>query len=141
MNNLFISSYITIPEQELEFLTSRSGGAGGQHVNKTDSKVSIHWNIVTSSALNDQQRVLLLQNLASRLTQDGVLIVSNSESRSQFQNKEQAIVTFVDIVKKALFIPKKRMKTKISKAVKEKRLESKSRHSLIKKLRSSKFDD
>lgn len=141
MNNFIISSSITIPEHELEFFTSRSGGAGGQHVNKTDSKVTIHWNVVTSTVLNDEQRALLLKNLASRLTQEGELIVSNSESRSQFQNKEQALAQLAYLIKKALFAPKKRMKTKISKAVKEKRLDLKSRHSAAKKLRKVSFDD
>src|SRR6185503_9157938 len=82
-NDLFIKNGITIPEHELEITASRSGGAGGQHVNKTDTKITIRFNIKNSSALTEEQKQLILEKLQSRITEDGDLIIHNSESRSQ----------------------------------------------------------
>lgn len=136
-----IKNGIAIPEFELEISTSKSGGAGGQHVNKTETRVTVRWNVRNTTVLTDEQKQRVLNNLQSRLTVDGDLIVHNGSSRSQQQNKEMALATLAHEVRKALHVPKKRMKTKVSQAAKEKRLHKKGQRSEVKKLRSKKFFD
>ena len=140
-NNVSIKNGIVIPDSEIEITVSRSGGPGGQHVNKTDTKVTVHWNVRNTSALNETQKERVLQNLQSRLTSDGELIVNNSASRSQQTNKENALLQLAKIVRNALHVPKKRMATSVPKGVKESRLRAKAVRSSIKKMRSKKFAD
>jgi ribosome-associated protein len=135
-NDLFIKNGIIIPDNELEITTSRAGGPGGQHVNKTDTRITVRWNIKTSSALTDDQKQLIMEKLQSRVTDDGDLLVHNSESRSQQQNKKNALINLAAIVRNALHVAKKRIATKIPKALKEARLQSKARRSDTKKMRS-----
>jgi ribosome-associated protein len=141
-HDIFLKNGIIIPEHELEITTSRASGPGGQHVNKTDTRITIRWNVKTSNALTEEQKERVLQNLQARLTSDGDLIINNSASRSQQQNKENARLQLAQEVGKALYVPKKRMKTKVSKAVKESRLQEKTQRGNIKKMRSKKhYDD
>ena len=135
-NDLFIKNNIVIPEHELEITTSRSGGAGGQHVNKTDTRITIRWNMLTTSVLTQEQKEYVLKKLSSRITEDGDLIVHNSESRSQQQNKKNALHNLATLVRHALHVPKKRIVTSVSKALKEARLKNKSHRSSIKKMRT-----
>jgi ribosome-associated protein len=130
---------IIIPEHELEITASRSGGAGGQHVNKTDTRITVRWNIKNSSVLTDEQKERILEKLQSRITQDGDLIVHNSESRSQQQNKKNALNNVTALIRNALDVPKKRIATKVSKALKEARLKSKAHRGAIKQMRSKKI--
>jgi ribosome-associated protein len=139
MNDIKIKNGISIPYNELEIATSRSGGPGGQHVNKTETRVTIRWNVKRTSALPEYLKDLVLKNLESRLTADGDLIINNNESRSQLQNKKNAIENFITVIRNALFVPKKRMKTTIPKKEKEKRLHEKKRRGEIKKGRSNKI--
>jgi ribosome-associated protein len=134
-----IKNGIVIPDHELEITASRAGGPGGQHVNKTDSRITVRWNIKNTVALSDEQKARVLGNLQSRLAGDGDFIVHNSASRSQQQNKEMALEQLAQEVRKALHVPKKRMPTRVSKAVKEARLRSKTHRSETKKMRSKKF--
>ncbi|HBS47640.1 TPA: aminoacyl-tRNA hydrolase [Candidatus Dependentiae bacterium] len=140
-NDLVVNNEIVIPENEFEITTSRAGGPGGQHVNKSDTKITIRWNVKNTGVLSEELKMRVLQNLQSRLTSDGDLIVNNSESRSQMQNKENAFLRLAEIVKNALYVPKKRKKTKASKQAKEKRLKSKAIRSEVKKMRSKKYQD
>lgn len=137
--DLAVKSGIIIPSHELEITASRAGGPGGQHVNKTDSKITVRWNVPRTIALDIFQKDLVLKNLQHKLTTEGDLIVHYSASRSQHQNREMALKNLADEVRKALFVPKKRMATKASKAIKESRLQQKSQRSLIKKMRTKKI--
>lgn len=117
-DGIHVKNGITIPEHELEITTSRSGGPGGQHVNKAETRITIRWNVRTTRALNEDQKERVLKNLASKLTSDGDLIVHSSTSRSQQQNRQDALSQLAKLVRMALHIPKKRLQTKITKAIK-----------------------
>ena len=136
--NLFIKDNLFIPLHELEFATSKSGGPGGQHVNKTESKITVRWNIPSSKILTDFQKELLHKKLASEVTTEGDIVVHASASRSQLQNKKSALMQLAHKIASALYIPKIRRATKASKGSKEKRLFSKKAQSTIKKNRSIK---
>jgi ribosome-associated protein len=133
-----VKNGIVIPEHELEITTSRSGGAGGQHVNKTDTRVSVRWNVRTTSVLLDFQKERVLKNLQSRLTAEGDLLIHSSFSRSQDQNKQDALARLGQEVRKALYVPKVRMATRKTKSSQEERLKFKKGRSEIKKMRSKK---
>lgn len=138
--DLIIQDNITIPDHELEISASRSGGAGGQHVNKTSTRITLRWNIPRSQALSEYQKKQILEKLASEVTTEGDIIVHNSSTRSQLQNKQNAKEILAQKIRNALYVPKKRKKTKISKKAQEARLQSKKKKSIIKRMRSKKID-
>lgn len=140
-NDLRVSAGVLIPETELEITTSRSGGAGGQHVNKTSSRVTLRWNVAHSVALDDETRARLTHKLASRLTLEGDLILHVDTTRSQIMNRELAFERLVEVVKRALIVPKKRVATKPSRASKARRVDSKKKTGKIKAQRKQSFDD
>ncbi|WP_318343816.1 alternative ribosome rescue aminoacyl-tRNA hydrolase ArfB [Flagellimonas baculiformis] len=114
---------------ELAFKAVRSGGAGGQHVNKVSSKVELTFNIPSSEGLSDAEKERLLLKLSSRLTNDGTLLLQCDEARSQHKNKELVVKRFFEVLKKALEVPKKRKPTQPTKSSIEKRLQSKKKAS------------
>jgi ribosome-associated protein len=126
---------ISAIKKEIEVLTSRSGGPGGQHANKVETKVTLRWNVPASQALSDRQKETLQELLSSKLTTDGVLILSADKKRSQLKNKEIAFKKLDRILSKALTPQKKRIATKPSKTAKRKRLDKKKQHSDKKALR------
>ncbi|BDC34198.1 aminoacyl-tRNA hydrolase [Candidatus Dependentiae bacterium Noda2021] len=140
-HDVFVNDTITIPDHEIEISSSKSGGAGGQHVNKTETRITVRWNIVHSTALPPELKERVLEKLQSRLTADGDLIIHNSTSRSQDHNKKMALAQLGHIIKDALFVAKKRMKTRQPRAAKEARLKSKGHRGSIKKMRSKKIFD
>jgi ribosome-associated protein len=127
--------------KECSIKATRSGGAGGQHVNKVSSKIEIMFDIPNSALLSDEQKNTLLAKLDSKLTSEGVLRITEDSDRSQHENKEKAIAKFYMILENALKPVKKRKKTRISKAVKEKRLQGKKKNSEKKNLRRNKNFD
>jgi ribosome-associated protein len=140
-NDVFINDEIVIPDYEIEITTSRAGGPGGQHVNKTESRITIRWNVKTTTVLTEEQKERVLKNLQTRLTSDGDLIIHCGTARSQVQNKEMALDRLAQEVRKGLHVPKKRMATRVPKSVKEARLQEKKRRSMIKKDRGKKHHD
>lgn len=120
---------------ELDFKAVRSSGAGGQNVNKVSSKVVLSFDIPKSEALSDEEKELLIKNLSSRLTTENILILNSDEDRSQLKNKENAIKRFLEIITKALIVPKKRKPTKVPRSVIEKRIKAKRNQSEIKQSR------
>jgi ribosome-associated protein len=124
-----VNDSLSIPRGELDVRVSRASGAGGQHVNKTSSRVEIFWNIPASRALNEEQRTRLLDKLSARLTTDGSIRVVASDMRSQSRNRGLAEERLRELVRRALLVPRKRKPTKPTRAAKEARLETKKRHS------------
>jgi ribosome-associated protein len=140
-NLLEVNESLSVPRSELDVRVSRSSGAGGQHVNKTSSRVEIFWNIPASRALTDEQRNRLLEKLASRLTTQGSIRIVASDMRSQTRNRELAEEKLVETVRRGLIVPKKRRATRPTRASKEARLESKKRQSHKKSERRKKSFD
>ncbi len=134
-NALYIKNGTAIPLHEIEITASRSGGAGGQHVNKTNTRITLRWNIKDTHAFTEEQKERVLEKLQSRLTTEGDLIIHHSTSRSQEQNKKMALAELIDQIRKALHMPKKRMATRVPKSAKEKRLHTKALRGTLKKTR------
>ncbi|MFZ1679180.1 MAG: alternative ribosome rescue aminoacyl-tRNA hydrolase ArfB [Saprospiraceae bacterium] len=110
---------------ELEFRTSRSSGAGGQHVNKTETKVEALFDVNASSGLNEDEKKLVFEKAINRINDEGILSATSQKSRSQLDNKENAIEKLQSILLKALTPITKRIRTKPSKSSVEERLEEK----------------
>ncbi|MBZ9652394.1 alternative ribosome rescue aminoacyl-tRNA hydrolase ArfB [Psychroflexus montanilacus] len=122
-------------QKELEFQFALSGGPGGQHVNKTETKVIITWDLEASGLFNEAQKQRIKTKLEKRINSEGQLKLSVAKSRSQLQNKKLAVSMLENLLSKALQKPKKRIKTKPSRSSKLKRLQKKKQHSDKKQLR------
>ncbi len=131
-----VTPRVTIPAAELSFAFARSGGAGGQNVNKVSSKVELRWHPVSSAALGADDRAWLLERLATKLTNDGTLIVTSTRTRDQIQNRDDALSKLTLIVRAALDRPKHRRATKPSRASKRRRVEAKRHRSETKRNRT-----
>lgn len=129
---------ITSLKTEVKFKTSRSGGKGGQNVNKVSTKVELNLDIQNSLILTEKQKEVLSLKLAARINNDGILQIVAQKERSQLKNKKAVLAKFKELIEKAFFIQKKRRPTKVPRSVKEKRLKDKKRNSEIKKSRNKK---
>jgi ribosome-associated protein len=128
-DGLHVNASLVIPRDELTARASRAGGAGGQHVNTSSTRIELLWNIASSRVLSEAQRARLTQKLSSRLDSEGNVRVVASDRRSQLQNRESAEDRLAELVRAALIVPKKRRATKPSRAAKQARLDSKKRQS------------
>ena len=134
---LLIGGGREIPRSELSSRATRSGGAGGQHVNTSSTRVELLWNPSRSRALDDAGRARVLEKLAARLDAEGNVRVVASDTRSQRQNRDIAEQRLAELVRRALIVPKKRRPTKPTRSSKERRLEEKRRESKKKSDRRS----
>jgi ribosome-associated protein len=135
VQDLVVQAGLTIPGSELTIAFARSGGSGGQNVNKGSSKVDLRWHPGSSSALHPDDRAWLLEKLGPRLTGDGALIVTSTLTRDQVKNREDALSKLALIVRAALIRPKRRRATKVSKGAKRRRVADKRHRSEIKRNR------
>lgn len=134
---LSINDSLWVPRAELAYRATRSGGPGGQHVNTSSTRVELVWDVDASPSLSDEQRARIREKLANRISGEGTLLLAASEHRSQHQNKEAVTERFVELVRQALVVPKKRKKTRPSAAAREERLRAKKHRSEVKKSRRS----
>ncbi len=130
-----INGKIRIPTSEVLFKASRSGGPGGQNVNKLNTKISAEINISNCSFLTDEQKAVILKKLAGRLTKDNRLLVESQQFRSQKANRDFAVEKLAKIIENALKKQKKRKPTKPTRTSVEKRLKSKKMKSRLKQQR------
>jgi len=134
-DSISITHRLKIPVDELAFRFSRSGGPGGQHANRSETRVELLFDIGRSPSLNETQRELLLDRLGHLTDKEGVLRLVSSESRSQHQNREAVTARFQALLQNALRPRKKRRPTRPSRAARERRLDGKRRQSAKKRAR------
>ncbi|HJO05569.1 MAG TPA: alternative ribosome rescue aminoacyl-tRNA hydrolase ArfB [Acidobacteriota bacterium] len=132
---LKINERLTISADEIQFVASRGGGPGGQHINKVSSRVTLRFDVAGSSSLDDRDRDRLLAVLAPRISTDGVLQISSHASRSQAANKADVIERFQQLLADALRQPKKRRATRPSRGERRRRLEGKRHRAKVKRSR------
>ncbi len=120
---------------EIFYKTARSGGSGGQNVNKVATMAEAYWHVSTSLVFTEEEKILIASKLSRRINKDGFLLVRCTETRSQLENKLIALHKMEELVEKSLIKPKPRKATKPSKAAKERRLDEKKRDSEKKEMR------
>lgn len=130
----------SIIEQEIFFVTSRSQGAGGQHVNRTNSAVTLRWYFRESQGLSEEEKQIVENKLAARINEDGELYIKREIHRDQAMNRKDAIQTLHQLLAQAFFKPKKRVASKPTKSSVKKRLNTKKIHGQKKKDRSTSWD-
>lgn len=135
-----IAPGVFIAPGELQLQAMTGGGPGGQHVNRSATRVTVRWNVRESRSISDDQRARIIRALASRIDSDGWLRITAGEFRSQHQNRRAAMERLSGLVARALVVPKARKATKPTRASIERRLDAKRRRSDRKRLRSTRPD-
>ncbi len=135
METITLGPTLTLPLSELDFSFTRSGGPGGQHVNRNETKVELRWDITNSAIFNDRQRSLIQERLPQYITNDGILRLVSNETRSQHRNRQAVMQRLQNLVTEALRPRRKRRPTRPSAGVRARRIEQKRRRSEKKKRR------
>ena len=131
-----INDNLSIPENEISFVASRSGGPGGQNVNKVSSRVTLSFDVRLSTALSDEQKTVVLRSLGKRVNKEGILQIVSQRTRSQDMNRTDALDRFGDLLRRALTPKRSRIKTRVPGAAKQIRLDQKKKRTAIKQARS-----
>jgi ribosome-associated protein len=139
-DDIVVQEGIVIPAHELEFTASTAGGPGGQHVNRSNTRITVRWNVIRTAVLNDVQKEQVLHHLDHHLNHEGDLIVHAGKFRGQDMNKDMACKRLAELVRKALYVPKKRIATRPTPAARKARMDKKTVHSNLKKLRTEKIN-
>lgn len=132
-DGVVVTPHVTIPWAELELQAITGGGPGGQHVNRSATRIALRWNVRTTQVLDESQRERVMGVLASRLDTDGALRIVAGEHRSQLQNRAEATARLAAVVARALIIPKTRRATKPTRGSIERRLTEKRQRSNTKR--------
>jgi ribosome-associated protein len=140
-DGIVVTSGVYIPAAELQLSAISGGGPGGQHVNRSATRVALQWNVRTTRALRDDQRERVLTKLASRLDTDGVIRIVAGEYRSQQQNRRAALERLQQLVARALVVPRPRRATKPTFGSVQERLSGKRQRSQTKQQRRRPIDD
>ncbi len=138
---IVIDERLSIPEDEVRFEVSRSGGPGGQHVNTSSTRVTLVFDLPASRALDDAAKALILRRLATRISSEGLLRVTMQKHRSQKMNRDGAVERFAELLRDALTEQKPRRKTRPTAGSRARRIEGKKKRGDIKKTRTTRFDE
>ncbi len=134
-----VTDDIKIDEEDLSFTASRSSGPGGQNVNKVATRVTLRWDLEGSEVLSEEQKALVRERLATRISKDGVLRVTAQRERRQSANRRLATERFVELLQQALEVPEERRPTRVPPRSRRRRLDDKRRRSRLKRQRSRRY--
>ena len=140
-DELQIRPGLSIPLAEIQETASRAGGPGGQHVNKTSTRTTLRWNVRASNALTPWQRQRILEQLSSRITRRGEIVVHADRFRSRARNRELARERLAELVRKGLSVPRNRVKTRPTRSSRERTLAAKKHRGNLKARRNRPTDD